>query len=117
MSEDERQEAVALAGALQIKVDDVFAENAELRAEAESLRVTAGLLTEETAALRKSLEQAVRQRDTALRRADEAEEAMRKIAATANAALRPIHPPKQRLTGAPAAVIPHPTIHSVQIPH
>jgi len=118
MLENERTEAVALAGALQIKVDDIFAENAELRAETESLRVTAALLVEETTTLRKSLEQAIRQRDAALRRADEAEEAVRKIAATANAVLRPIQPPKDRLSGKPAPpVLPHPTIHSVATPH
>lgn len=89
---DGREEAIQLAGALQIKVDDIFAENAELRAENDSLRVAFDAVSSENMALRNTLEQRTRQRDSAMRTADLLDDKMRKIQATANEAMRAIHP-------------------------
>lgn len=90
--DDQRAEAIELAGALQIKVDDIFAENAELHAENDSLRVAFDAVSQENMALRQTLEQRTRQRDASMRTADLLDEKMRKIQATANEAMRAIHP-------------------------
>lgn len=91
MSED-RDQALQMAGALQVKVDDIFARNDELEAECASLRVAFEAVSAENAALRTSLDKRTRQRDAAARTADLLDEKMRKIQAVSSEAMRAIHP-------------------------
>lgn len=95
MSESEREEAIELAGALQIKVDDIYAENASLKAECDSLRVAFDAVSSENVALRKELDLRTRQRDGAMRAADLLDDKMRKIHADSSEALNAVHPARQ----------------------
>lgn len=94
---DDRDEAVALAGALQIRVDDIFAQNSELRAENDSLRVAFDAVSAENSSLRNTLDLRTRQRDSAMRTADLLDDKMRKMQAIANEAMRAIHPSHDKL--------------------
>jgi hypothetical protein len=129
--EQDRNDAVELASALQNRVDDIFAENSFLRAEADSLRAEAAALRDENAALRNQVEQRTRQRDANCNALGVLDDAMRKIHATSTEAMRALHPrEKERLPtpvavaaaplppGRPsAAAIPIPTMASRSSPH
>jgi len=92
MSEDNRDEAVQLAGALQVKVDDIFARNDQLEAENDSLRVGFEAVSSENTALRSALDKRTRQRDAATREADLLKVQIQKIYATASETVRAIRP-------------------------
>jgi|SRR5580692_2176083 hypothetical protein len=92
MSEDNRDEAVQLAGALQVKVEDIFARNDQLEAENDSLRVGFEAVSAENTALRTALDKRTRQRDTASREADLLKAQIQKILATAAETMRAIRP-------------------------
>jgi FtsZ-binding cell division protein ZapB len=92
MSEDNRDEAVHLAGALQVKVDDIFARNDQLEAENDSLKVAFEAVSSENAALRGALDKRTRQRDATAREADLLKAQLQKIYATAAETMRAIRP-------------------------
>lgn len=92
MSEDNRDEAVQLAGALQVKVDDIFARNDQLEAENDSLRVGFEAVSAENTALRSALDKRTRQRDAAAREADLLKVQIQKIYSTAAETMRAIRP-------------------------
>lgn len=92
MSEDNRDEAVQLAGALQVKVDDIFARNDQLEAENDSLRVGFEAVSAENTQLRAALDKRTRQRDAATREADLLKVQLQKIYSTAAETMRAIRP-------------------------
>lgn len=92
MSDDNRDEAVHLAGALQIKVDDIFARNDQLEAENDSLKVAFEAVSSENTALRAALDKRTRQRDAAARESDLLKSQVQKIYATASETMRAIRP-------------------------
>jgi FtsZ-binding cell division protein ZapB len=92
MSEDNRDEAVHLAGALQVKVDDIFARNDQLEAENDSLKVAFEAVSSENTALRGALDKRTRQRDAAAREADLLKAQLQKIYATAAETMRAMRP-------------------------
>jgi hypothetical protein len=92
MSEDNRDEAVQLAGALQVKVDDIFVRNDQLEAENDSLKVAFDAVSAENVALRAALDKRTRQRDAASREADLLKAQLQKIYATAAETMRAIRP-------------------------
>jgi FtsZ-binding cell division protein ZapB len=92
MDDDNRDEAVHLAGALQVKVDDIFARNDQLEAENDSLRVAFEAVSSENAALRNALDKRTRQRDAVAREADLLKSQLQKIYATAAETMRAIRP-------------------------
>lgn len=108
MSEDtERNNAVAMAGALETKVQDIFERNDRLEAECDSLRVAFEAVSQENMALRNELDRRTRQRDAARRTADLLDERMRKAQAIINEAVRAVHSSGKdeaaQLPGKPAA--------------
>ena len=92
MTESERNEAIAAAGALESKVQDIFEHNDRLEAECDSLRVAFEAVSQENLSLRKALEQRTRQRDAVARTASLLDDTMRKMQAIANEAVRAVHP-------------------------
>ena len=70
LATDERSDAVQLAGALQVKVDEVYERNDSLEAENDSLRTGFDAVSQENEHLRKFNDKIVRQRDAAMRRAE-----------------------------------------------
>jgi FtsZ-binding cell division protein ZapB len=91
---DERSGAVQLAGALQVKVDEVYERNDSLEAENDSLRTAFEAVARENEHLRKEREKLVRQRDAALRKADLAESKLKVIYAEAGSYFKASAPQK-----------------------
>jgi FtsZ-binding cell division protein ZapB len=89
---NDRDAAIALAGALQIKVDDVYQRNDSLEAECDSLKTAFAAVSSENENLRKERDKLVRQRDAANRRADLYESKMKIIYAEALSALQAAQP-------------------------
>ena len=85
---DERSDAVQLAGALQVKVDEVYERNDSLEAENDSLRTAFEAVSRENEHLRREREKLVRQRDAAMRKTDLYESKMKVIYAEAASSLK-----------------------------
>ena len=94
ISTDERSDAVQLAGALQVKVDEVYERNDSLEAENDSLRTGFEAVSQENEHLRKFNDKIVRQRDAAMRRAELAESKLKIIYAEASSYLKAAHKPE-----------------------
>lgn len=88
ISTDERSDAVQLAGALQVKVDEVYERNDSLEAENDSLRTAFEAVSRENEHLRREREKLVRQRDAAMRKTDLYESKMKVIYAEAASSLK-----------------------------
>ena len=91
---DERSDAVQLAGALQVKVDEVYERNDSLEAENDSLRTAFEAVSRENEHLRREREKLVRQRDAAMRKTDLYESKMKIIYAEAASSLKAGSPQK-----------------------
>lgn len=84
----DRTGAVELAGALQVKVDQVYERNDSLEAENDSLRTAFAAVSSENEHLRKFVEKLIRQRDAAMRKVDLFESKMKIIFAEAGSTLK-----------------------------
>ena len=93
---ENRDAAVELAGALQMRVDEIFARNDELEALCDSYRVAKDAVESENIQLRKLLDLRTRQRDAAVRERDLFRAQMRKIQSTANETMRAVTPEETR---------------------
>lgn len=99
----DRTGAVELAGALQIKVDQVYERNDSLVAENDSLRTAYEAVSQENEHLRKYVDKLVRQRDAAMRKSDLYESKMKVIYAEASSSLKAAMP--QKVEEPPKAVV------------
>jgi FtsZ-binding cell division protein ZapB len=91
---ERRADAVELAGALQIKVDQIYERNDSLEAENHSLRTAHSAVSVENENLRKYIEKIVRQRDAAMRKVDLYESKMKIIFAESESCLLAAQPAK-----------------------
>jgi FtsZ-binding cell division protein ZapB len=98
--ENDRTDAIEMAGALQLKVDQVYERNDSLEAENDSLRTAFQAVSQENEHLRKYAEKIVRQRDAAMRKVDLYESKMKVIYAEAGSSLKAALPQTDEQTKA-----------------
>jgi DNA-binding XRE family transcriptional regulator len=91
------QEALAVAGALQIAVDDIFLRNDELEALNDSLTSAFDAVSKENLKLRATVEQRTRQRDAATRESGLLKAQMRKMHMISSETMKAIEPQQQAL--------------------